>query len=226
MLLPIPDVLTRDQVNECRKIMQDAPWIDGKVTAGHQSAKAKHNLQLAENSDAAHYMGEMITTALATNLLFMAAALPGKIFPPLFNCYQGGQSFGTHVDNAIRRIPGTPERIRTDLSCTLFLSDPDEYEGGELVVEDTYGTHQVKLPAGHMILYPSTSLHHVIAVTRGARLASFFWLQSMIRQDSRRSLLFDLDMSIQQLTQATPEHPALIQLTGVYHNLLREWAEV
>ncbi len=226
MLLPIPDVLTRDQVNECRKIMQDAPWIDGKVTAGHQSAKAKHNLQLAENSDAAHYMGEMITTALATNLLFMAAALPGKIFPPLFNCYQGGQSFGTHVDNAIRRIPGTPERIRTDLSCTLFLSDPDEYEGGELVVEDTYGTHQVKLPAGHMILYPSTSLHHVTAVTRGARLASFFWLQSMIRQDSRRSLLFDLDMSIQQLTQATPEHPALIQLTGVYHNLLREWAEV
>ena len=226
MLLLIPDVLTRDQVNECRKIMQDAPWIDGKVTAGHQSAKAKHNLQLAENSDAAHYMGEMITTALATNLLFMAAALPGKIFPPLFNCYQGGQSFGTHVDNAIRRIPGTPERIRTDLSCTLFLSDPDEYEGGELVVEDTYGTHQVKLPAGHMILYPSTSLHHVTAVTRGARLASFFWLQSMIRQDSRRSLLFDLDMSIQQLTQATPEHPALIQLTGVYHNLLREWAEV
>ncbi|PPC74756.1 Fe2+-dependent dioxygenase [Pokkaliibacter plantistimulans] len=226
MLLPIPDVLTRDQVNECRKIMQDAPWIDGKVTAGHQSAKAKHNLQLAESSDAAHYMGEMITTALATNLLFMAAALPGKIFPPLFNCYQGGQSFGTHVDNAIRRIPGTPERIRTDLSCTLFLSDPDEYEGGELVVEDTYGTHQVKLPAGHMILYPSTSLHHVTAVTRGARLASFFWLQSMIRQDSRRSLLFDLDMSIQQLTQATPEHPALIQLTGVYHNLLREWAEV
>ncbi|PXF31710.1 Fe(II)-dependent oxygenase [Pokkaliibacter plantistimulans] len=226
MLLPIPAVLTQDQVNECRKIMQDAPWIDGKVTAGHQSAKAKHNLQLAENSDAARYMGEMITTALATNLLFMAAALPGKIFPPLFNCYQGGQSFGTHVDNAIRRIPGTPERIRTDLSCTLFLSDPDEYEGGELVVEDTYGTHQVKLPAGHMILYPSTSLHHVTAVTQGARLASFFWLQSMIRQDSRRSLLFDLDMSIQQLTQATPEHPALIQLTGVYHNLLREWAEV
>ena len=156
----------------------------------------------------------------------MAAALPLKVFPPLFNRYQGGQSFGTHVDNAVRQVTGTPHRVRTDLSATLFFTDPDEYDGGELLVEDTYGTHNVKLPAGNLILYPSTSLHHVRPVTRGARIASFFWIQSMVRDDGQRTLLFDLDMAIQRITQDVPDHPSAVQLTGVYHNLLRRWADV
>ena len=168
----------------------------------------------------------MILGALQRNSLFMAAALPLRVFPPLFNRYEGGQSFGTHVDNAIRQVTGTPHRIRTDLSATLFFSAPDEYDGGELIVEDTYGVHKVKLPAGHMVLYPSTSLHHVRPVTRGARIASFFWIQSMVRDDGQRTLLFDLDMAIQRLDQDMPDHPAAVQLTGVYHNLLRRWAEV
>jgi len=156
----------------------------------------------------------------------MAAALPLKVFPPLFNRYEGGQSFGNHVDNAIRQVAGTPHRVRTDMSATLYLSDPDEYEGGELVVEDTYGVHQVKLPAGHMILYPASSLHHVRPVKTGARLASFFWIQSMVRDDGERTLLFDLDMSIQKLSAEVPEHPSVIELTSLYHNLLRRWADV
>jgi PKHD-type hydroxylase len=168
----------------------------------------------------------MILAGLDRNPLFIAAALPQRIFPPLFNLYQSGQSFGTHVDNAIRQVPGSGERIRTDISCTLFFTNPDEYDGGELVVEDTYGVQQVKLPAGHMILYPSTSLHHVRPVTRGARASSFFWLQSLIRDDGRRSLLFDLDNAIQQIRGEMDEHPAAVQLTGVYHNLIRQWAEL
>jgi PKHD-type hydroxylase len=183
-------------------------------------------MQLPENHPTAQQLGEMILAALQRNALFMGAALPLRVFPPLFNRYRGGQAFGTHVDNAIRQITGTPHRIRTDLSATLFFTGPDEYDGGELIVEDTYGVHQIKLPAGHMALYPSTSLHNVRPVTRGARVASFFWIQSMVRDDGRRTLLFDLDMAIQRLSQDVPDHPSAVQLTGVYHNLLRGWAEV
>jgi PKHD-type hydroxylase len=226
MLLQIPDVLTAEQVNQCRQILHEAEWIDGKVTSGYQSARAKDNMQLREDSPAARQLGDLILAALERNPLFITAALPLRVFPPLFNRYQGGQSFGTHVDNSIRQVTGTPHRIRTDLSATLFFSDPDEYDGGELLVEDTYGTQTVKLPAGHVILYPSTSLHHVNAVTRGARVASFFWIQSMVRDDGQRTLLFDLDMAIQRLGQDVPDHPSGVQLTGIYHNLLRRWADV
>ncbi len=226
MLLPIPDVLTAEQVLHARRILEEAEWVDGRVTAGHQSARAKDNRQLAEGSTAARELGTMILSALEQNSLFVSAALPAKVFPPLFNRYQGGQAFGTHVDNAIRQVSGTPHRIRTDLSATLFFAGPDEYDGGELVVEDVYGTHQVKLPVGHMILYPATSLHHVRPVTRGARLASFFWIQSMVRDDGERTLLFDLDVAIQRLNGDGSAHPTAVQLTGVYHNLLRRWAEI
>jgi PKHD-type hydroxylase len=226
MLLQIHDVLTADEVANARRRLESASWIDGRVTAGHQSARAKDNLQLPEDSPEARQLGEEIVAALQRSPLFIAAALPARVFPPLFNLYQGGHSFGNHVDNAIRHIPGTPHRIRTDLSATLFFTGPDEYDGGELVIEDTYGVHAVKLPAGHLVLYPSTSLHHVRPVTRGARLASFFWIQSMVRDDGERTLLFDLDSAIQQLTQTNVDHPAAVPLTGVYHNLLRRWAEV
>jgi PKHD-type hydroxylase len=226
MLLSIPDVLTSDQILKARKLLDEAEWVDGRVTAGHQSSRVKDNLQLPEGSPAARELGEMLLTALERHPLFVSAALPFRVFPPLFNQYRGGQSFGTHVDNAIRQVTGTPHRIRTDLSATLFFTSPEEYEGGELVVEDTYGTHSVKLPAGHMILYPSTSLHHVRPVTRGARIASFFWIQSMVRDDGERTLLFDLDVAIQRLMGERPDHPAAVQLTGVYHNLIRRWAEI
>ena len=226
MLLPIPDVLTASQIVDARRILEEGDWVDGRVTAGHQSARSKDNAQLPEDHPAARQLGEVILDALGRNAAFISAALPAKVFPPLFNRYAGGQSFGTHVDNAIRQITGTPLRIRTDLSATLFLSNPHEYEGGELVVEDTYGTHSVKLPAGHMILYPATSLHHVRPVTRGARLASFFWVQSMIREDAERTLLFDLDGAIQQVNREGAGSATAVQLTGVYHNLLRRWAEV
>jgi PKHD-type hydroxylase len=226
MLLHIPDVLSAEQVAEARRLLDQADWIDGRVTAGHQSARAKDNMQLPEDSAAARQLGDFILAALQRNPLFISAALPLRVFPPLFNRYQGGQSFGTHVDNAIRQVSGTNHRIRTDLSATLFLAAPEEYDGGELVVEDTYGVHSVKLPAGHMALYPSTSLHHVRAVTRGARIASFFWIQSMIRDDGERTLLFDLDSAVQQLTRQNADHPVAVQLTGVYHNLLRRWAEL
>jgi PKHD-type hydroxylase len=226
MLLSIPDVLTPEQVAEARGVLEKAEWVDGRVTAGHQSAKAKDNMQIPEGSPAARQLGEMIVAALGKNPLFLSAALPLRVFPPLFNRYSGGQSFGTHVDNAIRQVPGTAMRIRTDLSATLFFANPDEYDGGELCVEDTYGVQRVKLTAGSLILYPATSLHHVTPVTRGARVSSFFWIQSMVRDDGQRSLLFDLDMAIQRLTADHPEHPSAIQLTGVYHNLLRQWAEM
>lgn len=225
MLLAIPNVLTPDQVNQARQMLDAAHWVDGKVTAGHQSARAKNNSQLPEDSPAARQLGEMILNALGQSALFISAALPSKVFPPLFNRYSGGQDFGTHVDNAIRQVPGTGHRIRTDLSATLFISDPQDYDGGDLIVEDTYGIHSVKLPGGHMVLYPSTSLHHVKPVTRGARVASFFWIQSMIRDDAERTLLFDLDLAIQRVNRDVPEHPSSVQLTGVYHNLLRRWAE-
>jgi PKHD-type hydroxylase len=226
MLLHIPDILTAEQVAHCRQKLEEADWVDGRVTAGHQSARAKDNMQLPEDHPAARELGELVLTALQNNPLFMAAALPLKVFPPLFNRYQGGQSFGTHVDNAVRQVTGTPHRVRTDLSATLFLAGPEEYDGGELSVEDTYGLHNVKLPAGHLILYPASSLHHVQPVTRGARLASFFWIQSMVRDDGERTLLFDLDMAIQRISGEVADHPSVIQLTGVYHNLLRRWADV
>jgi PKHD-type hydroxylase len=226
MLLPIPDVLSPEQVAHCRRLLGEAEWVDGKVTAGHQSGRAKNNRQLREDHPTARQLGDLILTALDRNELFLAAALPLKVFPPLFNRYEGGQSFGTHVDNAVRQVTGSPHRVRTDLSATLFLTSPDEYDGGELVVEDVYGLHHVKLPAGHMILYPASSLHHVRPVTRGARIASFFWIQSMVRDDAQRTLLLDLDMAIQRITQDVPDHPSAVQLTGVYHNLLRRWADV
>lgn len=225
MLLQIPDILTPEQVKEFREILQKANWVDGKVTAGHQSAKAKNNVQLPENSPEAKLLGEQVLIALEKSPTFISAALPLKVFPPLFNSYSGGQNFGTHIDNAIRQVPGTPFRIRTDLSATLFLSDPLEYEGGELVVEDTYGTHKVKLPAGHLILYPSSSLHYVTPVTQGERCASFFWIQSMVRDDGQRTLLFDLDNSIRAVARDMPNHESGVHLTGVYHNLLRRWAD-
>lgn len=226
MLLQIPDVLSAEQVAHCRRVLASARWVDGRVTAGHQSMRTKDNLQLPENSPAAVELGALITSALESAPLFISAALPLKVFPPLFNSYSGGQSFGTHVDNAIRQVPNTPHRVRTDLSATLFLSQPDEYDGGELLIEDTYGVHTIKLPAGHLILYPASSLHHVRPVTRGSRLASFFWVQSMVRDDGDRSLLFDLDVAIQRITEEAADHPSVLQLTGVYHNLLRRWADV
>lgn len=225
MLLHVPNVLTAEQVAECRRQLDAADWVDGRVTAGHQSAKAKDNAQLPEDSPAARQLGQMILAALERNPLFVAGALPLKIFPPLFNRYASGQSFGNHVDNAIRQVRNTPHRVRTDISATLFLAQPSEYDGGELMVEDTYGPHSVKLPAGDLVLYPSTSLHRVQPVTRGARIASFFWIQSMVRDDGERTLLFDLDLAIQRLGGDAPNHPSVVQLTGIYHNLLRRWAD-
>ncbi len=229
MILCIPDVLTPEQTRDCRKLLENAAWEDGRKTAGHQAVRVKDNRQLSADDPAARQVGGTILRALHENPLFMSAALPLHILPPMFNRYAGGQQFGTHVDSAIRGLPDG-RRIRTDLSCTLFFAGPDEYDGGELVIEDTYGAKSVKLPAGHMVLYPSTSLHHVTPVTRGARLCSFFWLQSMVRSDERRSLLFDMDIAIQRINQALPDHEvagqSAVQLTGVYHNLLRQWAEM
>jgi PKHD-type hydroxylase len=226
MLLHIPDVLTGDPLARARQRLASVGWVDGRITAGHQSARVKDNLQLPEDHPAAREIGEQIMVALQRHALFISAALPLRVFPPLFNRYEGGQAFGNHVDNAVRQVPGTPHQIRTDLSATLFFTDPDEYDGGELVVEDTYGIHSVKLPAGHLVLYPSSSLHHVRPVTRGARIASFFWIQSMVRDDGERTLLFDLDTAIQRVNVDVPDHPSAVQLTGVYHNLLRRWADL
>jgi PKHD-type hydroxylase len=226
MLIQVPDVLSPEQVAACRNLLEASQWIDGDVTAGHQSRRAKKNMQLAEDDPSAIELGDVILAALEQNRLFVSAALPRRIFPPLFNRYSGGQKFGTHVDNAIRQVTGTEHRIRTDLSATLFFSNPDEYEGGELVIEDNYGVQRVKLAAGSMILYPASSLHHVTPVTSGTRTASFFWIESMVRDDGQRTLLFDLDSSIQRLAAESPDHPSVIQLTGVYHNLLRRWADV
>lgn len=224
MIIRIPDVLSADQVGQARALLSDAQWVDGRVTAGHQSARSKNNEQLPEGHPLAERLGGWILSALEKNPLFLAAAIPNKIYPPLFNRYAGGQSFGTHVDNAIRVLPGTEFRVRTDLSATLFLTD--DYDGGELCIEDTYGVHNVKLPAGHMVLYPANSLHFVRPVTRGARVASFFWIQSSVRDDGQRAILFDLDLAIQKLNREAPQSTVPVQLTGVYHNLLRQWADV
>ena len=229
MLITIPSVLSVEQVTEARKMLAAADWVDGRVTAGYQAQEVKRNMQIAEGSPVSVALGEMVLTGLARSPLFMSAALPLRVFPPMFNSYSGGQTFGTHVDTAIRQVPSTGQRIRTDLSATLFLTAPEEYDGGELVVEDSYGTHSVKLPVGHIVLYPATSLHRVTPVTRGARVSSFFWIQSMVRDDMQRTLLFDLDSSIQRLATVTEDQTVKetgVSLTGVYHNLLRQWAEM
>jgi PKHD-type hydroxylase len=226
MMVHIPGVLNADQVARCRAVMEQAAWVDGRVTAGRQSAQVKNNQQLPESAPDARELGDMVLDALGRNNLFMSAVLPKQVFPPLFNRYDAGMAFGSHVDNAVRGIAGTGLRIRTDVSSTLFISAPEDYDGGELVVEDTYGTHAVKLPAGDMIVDPASSLHRVTPITRGARIASFFWTQSMVRDEGQRALLFDLDMAIMRLGGDHPEHPSVVSLTAVYHNLLRQWAEL
>ena len=225
MLLQIPQVITADEAAQVRARISSARWVDGSVTSGHQSAQVKYNEQLPEESAEAREIGGHILAALQRSPLFFSAALPKQIYPPLFNRYRGGMNFGSHVDGAMRVHPPTGARIRADLSATLFLTAPEDYEGGELLVEDTYGTHSVKLAAGDMVLYPAASLHRVTPVTRGARVSSFFWIQSMVRDDGQRALLFDLDMSIIRMAKDHPGHPALVSLTGCYHNLLRMWGE-
>jgi PKHD-type hydroxylase len=225
MMVHVPEVLDPATVARCRRLLSDADWVDGRETAGHQSARVKRNRQIPEGSPVARKLGGIVLEALERSPLFLSAVLPQRVFPPLFNRYLEQMGFGSHVDNAIRPLGDTSTRVRTDVSATLFLTDPDSYDGGELVVEDTYGSHSVKLPAGDLIVYPASSLHHVTPVTRGARLASFFWVQSLVRDPSQRALLFDLDMAIVELNKKTPESPALVVLTGVYHNLLRRWAE-
>jgi len=225
LLARIPGILSTEQVSECRKALATAEWVDGRVTAGHRFELVKRNRQLTELHPTARRLGSLILTALERSPLVLSAAVPLKILPPLFNRYENGETYGDHVDGAIRPVTGTSHRIRTDLSATLFLSSPEEYEGGELVVSDTYGTHRVKLPAGDLILYPGSSLHRVEPVTRGVRFASFFWIESMVRDDARRALLFDLDTSIQELTATVPQSAAIDRLLNIYHNLLRHWAD-
>ena len=229
MLLHIENVLTTDQVTRCRETLQRQDWVDGRVTAGEQSARAKRNLQVPEDAPATRELGEMILAALGRNPAFVSAALPLRVFPPLFNRYDEGMAFDTHVDNAIRfaNATGSPVRFRTDLSATLFLTDPGDYEGGELIVEDAYGEHAIKLAAGDMILYPASGLHRVAPISRGSRWAAFFWAQSMVRADAQRSLLHDLDNAIQAMSIKVGQgDPAVVSLTGTYNNLLRMWAEV
>jgi len=225
MLLKIPNVLDAAQVARFRARLDGANWVDGNVTSGHQSARAKVNEQLPEDSVEARELGEEILAALARNPVFFSAVLPRQVFPPLFNRYTGGMNFGNHVDGAMRVHAPTGRRIRTDISATLFLAAPETYDGGELLVEDTFGVHSVKLPAGDLVIYPATSLHRVTPVTRGARVASFFWIESMVRDDAQRTLLFDVDMAIVRLAQQGADEKSLVTLTGAYHNLLRMWGD-
>lgn len=227
MLIEIPEVLSRQELQQCQALLADAPWADGRITAGTQSAQVKNNLQLPEQSQQSKALRGIILEALNRNALFLSAALPKRIFPPLFNRYEGEtNTFGNHIDNAIRHCLISGQRVRTDLSATIFLADPDSYEGGELVIEDTYGAHAVKLAAGDMVLYPGSSLHRVEPVTRGARVASFFWLESMVRETERRRLLFEMDMSILELRNTQGDSGPVVNLTGCYHNLLRMWADL
>lgn len=225
MLLHIPDVLSAEQLTAMRAAMESADWTDGRETVGAQGARVKQNQQLPESSPLRRQLGQIVLSALASSPLYHAATLPLRTAPPRFNRYHGGGHYGFHVDGAVMALPADGGQLRSDISCTLFLNEPEDYDGGELVVSDTYGEHEVKLPAGDLIVYPSSSLHRVQAVTRGTRLASFFWVQSLIRDDSRRRLLFELDTSIQRLTRTGADADAVLQLTGVYHNLLRQWAE-
>jgi PKHD-type hydroxylase len=224
MLLHIPDVLDREQVKQLRGALETADWTDGRETVGAQGAAVKRNRQLPDASPLRRELGAIVLAALAKHPLYHAATLPLRTLPPRFNRYEGGGHYGFHIDGAVMALPDA-QQLRSDISCTLFLSEPDDYDGGELIVSDTYGEHEVKLPAGDLIVYPSSSLHRVQDVTRGTRLASFFWVQSLIRDDSQRRLLFELDTSIQALTHSGADAAALLQLSGVYHNLLRQWAE-
>lgn len=226
MMLHIPDVLTPQQVADIRARLDATDWVDGRATVGSQGAQVKQNRQLPELSPVGRELGEAVLKAVLAHPLFVSAALPLRNVPPLFNRYEGGEHYGLHIDSAVRTVPGTSLRLRTDLSCTLFLSDPDGYDGGELVVVDTYGTHEVKLPAGDAILYPASSLHRVEPVTRGARVCSFFWTQSMVRDDGQRHTLFELDQTIQKLRMKFGDGEEVLSLTGHYHNLLRQWGEV
>lgn len=226
MLLTIPNILSASDVAAMRAKLDAANWVDGKITAGYQAQSVKDNEQLPEASPLALELGDIVLKGLARSPMFMSAALPLRVFPPMFNRYRGGGRFGNHVDTAIRSVVPSGQRIRTDVSATLFLTAPEDYDGGELIVEDTYGSHKVKLPVGHMVLYPATSLHRVEPVTRGARVSSFFWIQSMIRNDGDRTMLFDLDQTIQKLAVELPGSPLGVNLTGIYHNLLRRWAEM
>ncbi|MFK9005003.1 Fe2+-dependent dioxygenase [Pseudomonas pergaminensis] len=226
MLIEIPALFSASEVDATVATLLDQPWVDGKVTAGQRSAMAKNNRQLTEDSPMALRIGEQILARLSDNALFMSAALPKRIYPPLFNRYSGGEAFDWHIDNAIRGIKGVRERVRTDISATLFLADPASYDGGELVIRDTFGEHAVKLPAGHLLIYPGSSLHKINPVTRGERIASFFWIESLVREDSQRQLLLDMDVAIQTLTAQDADHHALLQLSGAYHNLLRRWSDV
>ena len=226
MLVTIPDVLTPDEVAKIRGVLEGTQWVDGRATAGDQAAKVKNNLQVPIDSPAGQELGQIVLRALAGNAKFMTAALPLRVLPPMFNRYDTGMTFGAHVDGSIRSIPGSGQRMRTDVSSTLFLTPPEDYDGGELVVHDTYGTHTVKLPAGHMVVYPATSMHSVTPVTRGSRWASFFWTQSMIKDDWRRNMLYDLDMSIMSVRSRLPDDdPAVVGLSAHYHNLIRHWSE-
>jgi PKHD-type hydroxylase len=230
MMIRVPGLLTSEQVVQARHLMAKADWVDGRVTAGSQSAEAKRNLQIPENSSDARALGDVILTALGRNELFTSASLALRVFPPLFNRYDGGMNFGSHIDNAIRFVKpslgtGAPIRVRTDLSATLFLTDPADYDGGELVIQDTYGEHRVKLPAGDMVLYSATSRHHVTPVTRGSRWSSFFWIQSMIRDERARQMLFEMDGAIQSLRKQVGDSEEIVTLTGLYHNLVRRWAD-
>ncbi|BCL74500.1 PKHD-type hydroxylase [Jeongeupia sp. HS-3] len=226
MLLHIPNVLDRETALACRERLAGAGWVDGRITSGTQSAQVKRNLQLPTEDPVSQDVANLILRALEQNGIFFSAALPKKVVPPQFNYHEGGMHFGNHVDNAVRTMPGSGEWVRTDLSATLFFTDPDEYDGGDLVIEDTYGLHAVKLAAGDLILYPSTSLHRVEPVTSGARMVAFFWVQSMVRDDGQRGLLFDLDSSIRDIRNRHGEDQAAVNLTNVYHNLLRQWVEV
>ena len=225
MLLHIPNVLNAAELKSLQDLMNEAEWVDGKVTAGTQSAQVKRNRQVAEDSPFAEAARKIVLQALSRNALYFSAAIPKKIYPPLFNQYQVGMDFGAHIDNAVRTHAATGNHVRTDISCTLFIAPPESYEGGELVIEDSYGQQSVKLPAGDMVLYPGTSLHHVRPVTKGARVACFFWTQSMIRDDAQRALLFDMDAAIATLRQQHGDVPAVVRLTGNYHNLIRMWAD-
>ncbi|MDR6694136.1 Fe2+-dependent dioxygenase [Stenotrophomonas sp. 1337] len=225
MLLHIPNVLAPEEVAQIRQRLDAADWTDGRETVGSQGAQVKHNEQLPDASPLKAALASVVLAALKRSPLFFAASLPLKYLPPRFNRYSGGGTYGFHVDGAVMNL-ANGEQLRSDVSCTLFLSDPDEYDGGELIISDTYGEHEVKLPAGDLIVYPSSSLHKVNPVTRGARVASFFWVQSMIRDDVQRRLLWEMDTSIERLRQTNGDADAVLQLTGVYHNLLRRWSEV
>jgi len=225
MLITIPDLLTTEQVLECRKALGATEWEDGRATAGHLAIQAKNNRQLPLDNTIGQQVGELILQALSQSATFISATLPLRVLPPRFNRYEDGGEYGNHIDNAIFGVPGTSQRIRSDISTTVFLCEPDEYDGGELIVEDTYGTHSIKLSAGHAVVYPGTSLHRVTPVTRGTRLASFFWTQSLVREDHRRAMLWELDNTIQSLRRDHPDSPSSARLSGVYHNLLREWSD-